>query len=319
MLLVEGAAYDFPYLLSPFFLREKKKNIVEEAERYAWVQQAGENFEIFSSLLSELRQGIIGGCLGHRLLKQTELRNTPLNDDTYPDDWVDDDWVEQTRLRLILLNGKEGRLWDEPVQEAWRHLTTPQDRLHVLKLLHDAAREFAQQIHSGPQFWRITKKERETRSRALQKGWKQVKKTINAAGQTLAAYGNAVMEAEAYLHKSKWVVISNASFDWFKGPPARSQEIRECVEELGRIADRLQKFEPPPLFATGRGQRGRREKSAQNIAILELERLLLANGLSRNKAIEYIHCLLCITGVWADPEPSGLAVKLSQLHKRPAR
>jgi hypothetical protein len=277
-----------------------------------WEERSGDTWHEFSAWLIDFRAQILGICVGHHVVRQNELIR-PLLNITYPDDWVDNNWVERLHEHLVELDGREGKWWLEKAEEAWRHLGTSQNRRRALELLHDAAKELAQEIQNGPQFWKVTKERRQAQYRALQKAREKVKKTVNAAGHALVAYHKAAMTVEAYPHRAKLLEIGNASLKWFEKSYSASEDIRKCLEELQHVADRVQQMANLTPFAKNSGRRGRREKSALSAAILGLESMFL---LSRNKAREYTHSLLYVTGVWSDPDPHGLAAKSSQLRKR---
>lgn len=61
-------------------------------------------------------------------------------------------------------------------------------------------------------------------------------------------------------------------------------------------------------------QHGRREKSALNRAILELDKKY--HELSAHQAIQRIHTLLYVAGLWPNPEYQSLTAKFYQIRKR---
>ena len=283
---------------------------------------AGEPWDEFEFGLDVIRHGIGGVCSSRRHSKEPTVKAYFLGNNTYPDEWVDEAWIEETCARLAKLSrnnwweNEEVRFWWNQAQTAWEYLGTAQNRLRALQLLYDAGREFADQIYLGSQFWQATKTERQAQQRKLQKARRKAVRTINAAGQAFSDYFKTVVALESFSDRP--VMVNAGTGDFLPEPSYEaSRELEQRLKEIQEFADHFSRTPVPNLLAKEQGQRGRRKKTALNNALFALVEIFQnsSSHLSRNKALEYTHCLLYLSGVWPDEDPHGLAAKHAQLRK----
>ena len=294
----------------------------EQPTRYPEDLVAGEPWDEFECWLDIIRHGIIGVCTSRRHSNEPTVKAYFLGNDTYPDEWVDDAWIEETCARLgkvsrskRWVNGERGFWWQQ-AKTAWEYLGTAQNRLRAVQLLYDAGREFADQIYHGSQFWQATKTERKAQQQKLQKARRKAVKIINAAGQAFSDYFKTVVALESFSYRP--VMVDADAGDFVpKSSDEVARELEQCLKEIQEFMDHFSRTPVPNLLAKEQGQRGRRKKTALNNALLTLVETFQnsSSHLSRNKALEYTHCLLYLSGVWPDEDPHGLAAKLAQVRK----
>jgi hypothetical protein len=242
--------------------------------------------------------------------------------------WFLDPQLEGEGLIQEVLERKA--FWLQETRQAWEDLDTGEEfptkrnRGETIFLLHEVFyMETVPEMTYSPQYWRWIREERNTRYRNLGDSHREVEKAVQRANDTLEKYMFDVWQASR-----KPLSPIGASFSAMTAPPGTGDKESMAIEEalaglLDGLAQAGRKINEAKtalsrcknaVSTQQQRQHGRRERSALNSAILELDKKY--HKLSAHQALQRIHTLLYVAGLWSNPEYQSLTAKFYQIRKQ---